>query len=300
MQFYIVDAFTENIFGGNPAGIVMLEKNAEFPADGVMIKTAAELRYSETAFIKPVSDDELQLRYFTPAAEVDFCGHATIAAFTVLLKFGFAKANSSYVIDTLSGKLTIDVTDDFIMMEMPAPQVLKRLEKPAEADELYNVMGISRAAVTVTDDNGNSAELQPVLISTGFPDIFLPVKNRGALAAIAPDFKALSSLTERHGAGGVHAFTLETPAGGITACTRNFAPLYGIDEEAATGTASGGLTYYLYIHGLMAGGSDCCFLQGEAMGRPSKVFTSLCASNGSVEIKAGGKGVILAGGEIYL
>ena len=289
MQFYIVDAFTENIFGGNPAGVVLLKNRDEFPGDDVLIKTAAELRYSETAFVKPVSDTELLFKYFTPAAEVDFCGHATIAAFTVLLKTGFAKAGSSYLIDTLSGRLKISTEGEFIMMKTPPSVFIKRLEKPEEIDKLYAVMGIRR-----------EVELLPALITTGFPDIFLPVKNRGALAAIAPDFKALASLTERHGSGGVHAFTLETPDKGITACTRNFAPRYGIDEEAATGTASGGLAYYLYSNKIKPAGHNFCFLQGEDMGRPSKIIASVKTDSGGIEIKVGGKGAILAEGEIYL
>ncbi len=82
--FLIVDAFTETAFGGNPAGVVILPENADFSSDETMVKTAAELRYSETAFIKKLADNEFKIRYFTPAAEVDLCGHATIGSFFVL------------------------------------------------------------------------------------------------------------------------------------------------------------------------------------------------------------------------
>ena len=300
MKFYIVDAFTENIFGGNPAGVVLLENNADFPDDGVMIKTAAELRYSETAFVKPVSEREFALKYFTPTAEVDFCGHATIAVFTVLLKTGSAKNNCSYTIDTLSGKLAIDIYDGFIMMGMPASKKIKRFEEPGEISELYGIMGIEQSRAIVAGDEKDSVELLPILISTGFPDIIMPVKSMNALSAIAPDFAALSAFTQKHEAGGVHAFTLDSYEPGITAHTRNFAPLFGIDEEAATGTASGGLLYYLYSHGIVADGQVCCFLQGESMGRPSKIIASVKTFGGNVEIKAGGKGAILAEGEIFL
>ena len=84
MKFFIVDAFTEELFGGNPAGVVLLPEGADFPADEVCVKTAAELRYSETAFIKRLGPSEFQIRYFTPAAEVELCGHATIGSFAVL------------------------------------------------------------------------------------------------------------------------------------------------------------------------------------------------------------------------
>lgn len=68
MKFYIVDAFTDTLFGGNPAGVVILPDGADFPSDETMVKTAAELRYSETAFIQRLNDKEFKIRYFTPAA----------------------------------------------------------------------------------------------------------------------------------------------------------------------------------------------------------------------------------------
>ena len=294
MRFFIVDAFTDSVFGGNPAGVVLLDPGCDFPDPAVMLKTAAELRYSETAFIKPAdSGGRLHLRYFTPAAEVDFCGHATIASFTALLKSGLAEKNSSYPIHTLSGDLTI-YTPDSVLMEMPTSKLVKRITEKDEIDELYASLGIERAPVTA-----NGRELLPILIFTGFPDIIMPVENRAALAKIDPDFKYLSALSEKHGAGGAHVFTLDAPEG-LTACCRNFAPLYDIDEEAATGTASGGLTYYLHIHGLAPAGYDCCFLQGEAMGRPSKIVTSIDGEADVPVIKVGGDGAVLAEGEIFI
>ena len=83
MQYYIVDAFTDQPFGGNPAGVVLLDSDA-FPEEELMLKVAAELRYSETAFVVQHSDNEYTVRYFTPKAEVDLCGHATIASFALL------------------------------------------------------------------------------------------------------------------------------------------------------------------------------------------------------------------------
>ena len=88
MKFQIVDAFTRQTFGGNPAGVVLLPEGAEFPADETMRKTAAELRYSETAFIKPLGGNRFHIRYFTPAAEVELCGHATIGSFHALQEMG--------------------------------------------------------------------------------------------------------------------------------------------------------------------------------------------------------------------
>ena len=74
MKYFIVDAFTDRPFGGNPAGVVLLDSDA-FPEEKLMLNIAAELRYSETAFVLQHSDNELNVRYFTPKAEVELCGH---------------------------------------------------------------------------------------------------------------------------------------------------------------------------------------------------------------------------------
>ena len=91
MRYFTVDAFAQEPFGGNPAGVVLLNGNTPFPEDEIMRKIAAEMRYSETAFVQQNGPEEFTVRYFTPAAEVDLCGHATIAAFSVLREERIAK-----------------------------------------------------------------------------------------------------------------------------------------------------------------------------------------------------------------
>ena len=131
MKFYIVDAFTETTFGGNPAGVVILPEGADYPSDEIMVKTAAELRYSETAFIKKINDKELQIRYFTPAAEVDLCGHATIGSFKALLHGGYIEDNCTYINHTLAGDLNIVIKDGFILMDMAEPVKINEIADEA-------------------------------------------------------------------------------------------------------------------------------------------------------------------------
>ncbi len=85
-----------------------------------------------------------------------------------------------------------------------------------------------------------------------------------------------------------------------TCHVRNFAPLYDIDEEAATGTANGALTFYGYLSGFIKPGDRCKFVQGEKMNRPSAVISRLQADHGKCKIRIGGKGVVVIDGEIYL
>ena len=319
MKLYIADAFTREVFGGNPAGVVILGEGNDFPEDEVMRKTAAELRYSETAFIKFLSDanadgtyDAFNVRYFTPAAEVDLCGHATIASFSCLREAGLVKAGTTVLNKTLAGDLDIVVGEDSVMMDMAAPEYLGTIDDEAALRELYEVLGITyEDNIPVLEEQclangGDGSGLKPEIISTGLPDIMLPAATREELAKMAPDFPALTELTRRLDVVSVHAFTLDggkhrggSANGGrddVTAYCRDFAPLYDIDEEAATGTANGSLTYYLQRNELIPSSAECLFIQGEAMGRPSEIRSVV---NGSA-IKVGGSAAILAEGEIYL
>ena len=304
MKFYIVDAFTEKIFGGNPAGVVILPEGADFPSDLLMIETAAELRYSETAFIKKLSKKEFQLRFFTPAAEVDLCGHATIGSFKALLYGGYIEDNCQYLCRTQAGDIRVSVEDEFILMDM-APAAKGRIfYEESQLSELYRIMGTSYQT-----QKEKGLTLLPQIISTGLADIILPVADTEELEKLNPDFPALAQLSKEYQAVGVHAFALGKNDG-FLCHTRNFAPLYHINEESATGTASGALTYYAYLHRFLREGQTCRFLQGEKMGRPSIIITRLEAdisADGCEEsaerpcyIQVGGSGAILAEGEIQL
>ncbi len=316
MKFYIVDAFTETCFGGNPAGVVVLPEGDDFPSDEIMVKTAAELRYSETAFVKRLGTKEFQIRYFTPAAEVDLCGHATIGAFKALLYGGYIADNCRYMNHTLSGDIQILVRDGFILMDMAEPVKINEISDTLALHQLYTVMGLD-----YNQQKAAGLNLLPQIISTGLPDIIMPVATRRDLDNIAPDFDALTELSRSYSVVGVHAFALGSAACRVagdnslrdeaaTCYTRNFAPLYDIDEEAATGTSSGALTYYGYLNGFVKDGDSCCFIQGEKMNRPSLIMTDFAldwAAGGCEEgseppcyIRVGGQGVILAEGEIHI
>lgn len=304
MKLYIADAFTENLFGGNPAGVVIFEAGEDFPEAEVMRKTAAELRYSETAFIKQLSEKEFNIRYFTPADEVDLCGHATIASFSCLLDAGLVKDGENYINHTLAGTLDIGIKDGFIMMDMAVPEYIGTISSEADLRELYDIMGLPYAPVYSKDIYGEDIQLLPMMISTGLPDIIMPVQTRADLEGISPDFERLTELSKRYEVVGVHAFTPDAVEDDIRAHCRNFAPLYDIDEEAATGTSNGALTYYLYKNDILKPGNSSAFIQGEAMDRPSKILSWLDSADESsgadVRVRVGGSAVILAKGTILL
>lgn len=285
MKFYIADAFTEELFGGNPAGVVLIPEGADFPAESLMVRTAAELRYSETAFVKRLGEKAFHLRYFTPTDEVDLCGHATIASFGVLVEEGLVREGDFCSLQTKAGSLQVEIRQGMVFMEMGEAALLGSVP---DLSALAGVLGISESDFA----------MEPAIVSTGLPDILAPVSSRDQLLSMKPDFPAMTELSRELSVVGVHAFCLD-PAGGVTAWCRNFAPLYGIDEEAATGTANGALTEYLYRQGILKDGDQPLYLQGESMGRPSKIH-GIFSANQTPRIRIGGSCRMLAKGELLI
>lgn len=276
MRYYIVDAFTNQPFGGNPAGVVLLDGDT-FPAEELMLKVAAELRYSETAFVHRLSPVEYHVRYFTPRAEVELCGHATIATFSLLHSLG--QANDRCLCHTLAGDLHIEAGDK-VMMQMAAPRIVKTI---ADADDIYRAVGLV----------GYRPALPVQVAYAGLEDIMLPVPDVETLNNLKPDMDAVAAVTDKHQAVSIHPFAIAND--GHTAHVRDFAPLYGVPEESATGTANASLTHYLAVNGIIPRHGDFSFLQGETMGRPSVVSTRL-----NEDLYVGGTAYLLAQGELML
>lgn len=285
MKYFTVDAFAQEPFGGNPAGVVLIDKGSNFPEDETMRKIAAEMRYSETAFVQQNGLAEFTVRYFTPAAEVDLCGHATIASFSVLREEGIVPEGTTCINHTKAGDLEITVGNK-ILMEMATPEIV---------GEIQNIQRLKTIMDVPAQDEHAAENLPTLIVSTGLPDIIFPVASIEALDALKPDMEALSKFSEEMEVVGVHAFALSND--GCTAHVRNFAPLYDIPEESATGTANGALTYYLYHQGIIAANDKCSFMQGEAMKRPSVVETEIKGGN---KIYVGGNSYILTKGEMNL
>lgn len=276
MTYYILDAFTNQSFGGNPAGVVLLESE-RFPEEKLMLQIAAELRYSETAFIRRHSDKEYTIRYFTPKAEVELCGHATIASFYLLHHEGLA--SGTCLCHTLAGDLRIEAGER-VMMQMAMPRIVATVE---ETEEIYKALGVSDYQPSL-----------PVQIAySGLPDLMIPLPDVNTLQALNPDMEAVAAITKKYDAVSFHVFAFAND--GYTAHVRDFAPLYGVPEESATGTANAALTFYLQHNGCLGIEADCSFMQGEAMGRPSVVATQI-RKDGTIYV--GGTAAIVAKGEL--
>ena len=283
MRYYIVDAFTDRPFGGNPAGVVLLG-DAPFPSESLMLQVAAELRYSETAFVRRLSATEYHVRYFTPAAEVELCGHATVATFALLHRLGMADGRC--LCHTLAGDLAVE-TGERVMMQMARPRIVETI---ADTDEIYKALGLN---FSIVNSQLSILDLPVQVAYAGLNDIMVPLPDVSSLNALQPDMEAVAAITKEHATTSFHVFAIAKD--GYTAHVRDFGPLYGIPEESATGTANAALTHYLAVNGVIPQQGDFAFLQGEAMGRPSVVATRIDA-DGTVYV--GGTAAVVAEGEL--
>ena len=285
MKAYVMDAFSAQIFGGNQAGVALPETPL---SDALMQQIAAEFKHSETAFVQKEADGSVTLRYFTPAGEVELCGHATIASFALLRSLDLLQ-DGLHTAHTKAGDLTIDVSGDTVWMDMAPPVLLRELPE-AEWPALYEAYGL-----TVAD---RPEGFVPKIVSTGLADIMMPVRDHETLMRAVQNAPVVTELSKYYDVTGVHMFCL----GGedCTAYCSNYAPLYDIPEECATGTSNGALTYYLYLQGLVKAGEENVFVQGEHMNRPSEIRSRLKVEGDAVTVQVGGRAVMSMECEVKL
>ncbi|MBB5785538.1 PhzF family phenazine biosynthesis isomerase [Jiangella mangrovi] len=216
MRILVVDAFTDRPFGGNPAGVCLLDRPV---TDEWMQAVAAEMKHSETAFVEPVEGDEAaratpsvdyRLRWFTPAVEVDLCGHATLATAHVLFERGEA---GPIRFSTRSGVLTVHRDRaGTVTMEFPALP-------PEPAPE---PAGLAEALGTAIVATGRSRF-----------DVLAEVADEATVRGLAPDLGALAAVEAR----GIIVTARADDAAPYDFVSRYFAPSVGVPEDPVTGSA---------------------------------------------------------------
>jgi PhzF family phenazine biosynthesis protein len=282
VKAYELNAFTRSIEGGNTAGVVL---NADELSEMQMQKLASVLGFSETAFIKSSDKADFKVAFFTPSAEVDLCGHATIAAFSLLLQKGMLQ-DGEYTQETKAGNLKIKVNGNEIFMQQLMPQYFEIID----SEEILDCLGI--------DKNDLEERLPIQVVSTGLKDIFVPLKNEEILQNLNPNMSKIEAISKKAGVVGLHVFAVSANNDKTAVC-RNFAPLYGIPEESATGTSNGALACYLYKYGVLNEGcKEATFQQGIYMNKPSEIIAKLIINESMLEaVWVGGEAVFI--GERY-
>lgn len=273
VKAYVVAAFSKDNTGGNRAGVVFDRPElTKFQK----IAIAKALGFSETVFVTPSDKADFCLAYFTPIEEVPLCGHATIATFALLNLQG-CLTKTDYTIETKAGILSIKIKDDgLILMEQNSPVFFETLDSQIFSDCL--------------DSTAIDTTLPIEIVSTGLKDIMMPIKSRAALGSLTPDFDVMSKLSQTYDVIGVHAFAYDRQADHIVMC-RNFAPLYQINEEAATGTANCALACYLFKN--VEKKSEYIFEQGHQLNSISRIIVKITSHQDTID-------AVFVGGEGYL
>ncbi len=252
LTIYQVDAFTDKPFAGNPAAVCILPQ----PGDAQwMQQIATEMNLSETAFLYK-QEDGFSLRWFTPAVEVDLCGHATLASAHIVWETGHLQANEQARFFTRSGLLTAERKGDWIEMDFPA-----KLEEQTDAPpNLLQALGLSAQQIQYIGKN--------------VFDYLVEVASEDIVRSLHPNFTLLSTVRAR----GVMV-TSRASMPGYDFVSRFFGPSVGVNEDPVTGSAHSCLTPYW----------------SQKLGKQKMVAYQASPRGGILRVRASGNRVQLGG-----
>ena len=314
-DFVVVDAFTGEPFAGNPAAVIL---DAQGLDDRRMQAVAAEFNLSETTFILPRSDVasaaprargafsdagppeapqaaeiSVRFRWFTPRAEVDMCGHATIAGVHAMIEAGGPavdeQTNPTIHIETRAGTLTAFVERHpgtalgcMIWLELIKPTFTRSPLSPVDL----------AAPLNLTADGFDPAL---PMVKTQDQDLLVFVENVVTLNNARPDSARLGDLLVGAGLRGLCLATVNTLSPSVHVQSRFFCPQLGVDEDPVTGSVHGPLAVYLVNHGVVEvheGLAGLMCVQGKAGGRAGVVWALVQGENDQIRsVRIGGQAV---------
>lgn len=277
IEIFQIDAFTSEVFQGNPAGVTFSNDITEIEKQLI----AKEMNLSETAFISESKIADYKLQWFTPTKEVNLCGHATIASLHYLFEKGIISENQNVTFETHSGIINCANKNGKYFMQIPIPQ-LNGFDGCKE--EILESLGIERVDVS---------DLLFILLDNGY--LFIKVNSLNSLWNINPNYKKLTELSKnKKEFFDIAVFTTETIEKDSSAHLRFFAPYNGIDEDPVTGSACGPLMLVLIKLGLIDAYVNDSFIkieQGDVLNRKGRV---------EVKFNASKKELIIAGNAITI
>lgn len=264
-SLYRLSAFSRHPQGGNPAGVWIGD---ELPEPGEMQRIAAEVGYSETAFVAPASGPNRTVRYYSPEAQVSFCGHATIATGVQL---GQLEGDGTYRLATAIGEVPVRVEMREGTREAALTSVEPRhtLAPPTLLSQALSALGWKQ------DDLDQS--IPPARAYAGAWHLVLAVRDLNRLASLAYDFDQLKTLMLHDGLTTLQLVWREKPD---LFHSRNPFPVGGVVEDPATGAAAAALGGYLRDAQLLSAPAIILIRQGEAMGRPSLLTVDIPVTGG--------------------
>lgn len=267
----LVNAFTENPNGGNPAGVII---DANYISEQRMIEISSELGFSESAFVQESDKADFRIRFFSPTQEVDLCGHATIATFHSLIESG------QIDFENLENKIVTQETKSGVLpVECYKNGLIVMTQKKSEFHQIENDKDLISRLLNIKTDDLMEYPIQSV--STGVPKLIIPVKSLDVLFKIKPDLEGIKEYCKRTGTKGFYPFTFETKENSDFHA-RQFNPLAGINEDPITGIAAGALGAYILKHKLLEQ-NQFVIEQGYIMNKPGKIYVQISDS-----VKVGG------------
>ena len=294
IEIFEYNAFTEQPFAGNPAGVVTDASGLE---DDTMQRIARQMNLAETAFLVPPStaDADVRLRWFTPAMEVELCGHATIAAFTAAAERGVFPVADDEVrelkVETLSGVLRVRIA-----RRDGRPEVAMQIPMPTfEPLELDRQAFATLWGVTAGDLAGDW------LVHSGLDYWYIPVPDQQILQSLTLDVERLALIDST---AAFTFWTTDTIDADSDWHLRFFAPFHGVTEDIVTGSAQGPMgAVYLKSRGsaVQEGWLELRGEQGDCLGRPGRVRVRVLQENGAVtDVEIAGGAVPMLEGRIRL
>jgi trans-2,3-dihydro-3-hydroxyanthranilate isomerase len=299
-RFLQVDVFTDKPFGGNPLAVF---PDAEGLTDEEMQQLAREMNLSETTFVlPPVSPDaDFRVRIFTPAAELPFAGHPVVGTHWVLAHLG--QVDLREPVTQVRFELGVGVLSaDLHAVESLLERVVMTQDRPAfgatlvDLSDLTTGLGLAPEAIAETG-------LPVQVVSTGMPQMMVPVRSLAEVQSLGAghlDVPALNRACRSVGTECVMVFALETERLETSVHVRLFAPLLGIPEDPATGSANGALGAYLVRHQALpvtAPTTRFSSEQGAEIFRPSQLWIEVDGAAGNpTGVRVGGQAVLVAEG----
>jgi PhzF family phenazine biosynthesis protein len=263
-------SFTTSPDGGNPAGVWI---GAVMPSDAAMQRIAADVGYSETAFAVTRDSGDLDVRYFSPLAEVSFCGHATVALGAALGTGG--EATQHYALHTMNGLIGLDVaeTADGLVASLTSVPPTHRDVPDGLLASVVDLLGWSSEDLDGT--------IPPTIAFAGAHHLVLAVRRREVLALLRYDFDALKRLMLDHGLTTLQLVWRESDT---VFHVRDPFPVGGVVEDPATGAAAAALGGYLRSVGLVTPPVRLTLHQGDDLGRPSELTVDVPVGDGGISV----------------
>jgi trans-2,3-dihydro-3-hydroxyanthranilate isomerase len=294
-RFYTLDVFTDTAFGGNPLAVVL---DADDLSGERMQTIAAEFNLSETVFVlKPAKAgcNRSRLRIFTPQVELPFAGHPTVGASYLLAKLNLVESSAGAPVMVLEeGVGDVPVEVRFLdgspqSTRMSVPRMPERGPEPPQRAQLAAMLSLAEADLLP----GHAA------YSCGVPFLFLPVRDRAAIARVKLRTDLWEKLLSGWWAKSVFTFTTDTLAQDAQVHARMFAPAMGVAEDPATGSAACALAGFLHDQHPRNGARRWLIEQGFEMGRPSLIELEADAAGGRITaVRVGGRSVLMSEGWI--